>query len=173
MCWRRRRVLVALIGLAACSSGDDSTSSSDTTASTPASASEEVEEVDEVVETAEPTDTDVMDLKVGDCMDDSIADGEEVFSAGTIPCDQPHTREIYAEMELTNVTQLADVEGSDLETFCVNEFATFVGTAYEDSILNATTLKPTTSSWAFGNRTAQCIVISDEPVTGTLAGSGL
>ena len=58
------------------------------------------------------------------------------------------------------------------DAFCISEFETFVGAAYTESELSVTYFAPTQDSWdRSGDREVLCWVVSNEPVTGTLAGA--
>lgn len=116
-------------------------------------------------------DADVFALRVGDCLGDS-PEGD-VASVPTVPCDEPHTDEIYLS------TELPDGDFPDEEAFiahaeeeCMPAFAEFVGLAYEDSVLELTTMEPTEESWADGDREVLCLVYDPAgEVTGSLEGA--
>ncbi|RMI12480.1 hypothetical protein EBM89_08565 [Cellulomonas triticagri] len=129
----------------------------------------------EITASAEAT---VFDIAVGDCLDMS---GEnttstvetEVETLPTVPCDQPHDGEVYAEKELEGEKIPADLM-TQVEQFCYDEFEPFVGQAYETSRVEIYYLYPQEQSWSMGDRGIQCIGIAmDEPVTGSMRGTGL
>lgn len=139
------------------------------------------DESGEIVEAAE---ADVFSLKLGDCFDyAALASTTEISSVSTIPCADPHDAEIYAETHLTEEQFRADIElqkAGDYETlsnadqFCYDEFATFVGTSYDESTLNFTPFTPTEEGWAQGDDVVQCILVHPEGgFTGSLKGSAL
>lgn len=141
-------------GLTACGSGSDDPQRDETSGEVTASA-----------------ESDVFAIKVGDCLDLSQQESSEVSSLPTVPCDEPHDSEVFAELTLTGDELPTDLD-TQADTFCHDEFATFVGISYEESALEYSPLTPTESSWAQGDRVVQCIVLSGEPVTGSLQGSG-
>lgn len=126
---------------------------------------------------------DVFTLQVGDCLDyaSQSAESTEFTSLPTIPCDQQHDTEIYAETTLTEEQYKEALAAStDTETltfadqFCYDAFAPFVGTSYEESALEFTLLSPTDESWAQGDDVLQCLVVHlDGGLTGTMRGSAL
>ncbi|WP_125776263.1 septum formation family protein [Antribacter gilvus] len=117
---------------------------------------------------------DIFSIKLGDCLDmaafSSVA--TEFETAPVIPCTDPHTGEIFAELTLPE----GDFPGDDAlatqaEEYCVAEFGTFVGLSYEESALDFTYFVPTSDGWTQADdRVMQCVIESTEPVTGTMAG---
>lgn len=111
------------------------------------------------------------ELAVGDCIPlFDYGDEDEIFELPVVPCDQPHTDEVYF------IYQAEDGEfpGDDelLESAwdgCVAEFEEFVGISYEESELDIYSYQPTKASWKrFRDRTVHCIIFSYEDVTRTL-----
>lgn len=117
-------------------------------------------------------DADVFSLEVGDCLDMEAATETEVETLPTVPCGDPHDGEVYAENELTGDEVPADLE-DQAGTFCYDAFAPFIGMAYEESTLDFSYLAPTPASWDEGDRAVQCVLLSPEPVTGTLEGAAV
>ncbi|NCT90355.1 hypothetical protein GXB85_05225 [Cellulomonas sp. APG4] len=125
---------------------------------------------DETGEITEASDASVFSIKVGDCMDSSTL-ADEVESVPAIPCGEPHDTEVYAAMEFPEGDYPADLE-DQADEFCYGEFSTFVGMAYEDSELDYTLLYPQEEGWtALDDREVTCLLLSAEPVTGTLKGA--
>ena len=116
----------------------------------------------------------VFSIKVGDCLDLASAGlADEVSSLPTVPCTDEHDSEVYAETTLADGDYPTDIDDQAAE-FCYNEFEPFVGLAYEESSLDAQPMTPTQDGWENGNdRVIQCILMSPEAVTGSLAGSAL
>ncbi|MFJ4225493.1 septum formation family protein [Microbacterium sp. NPDC089695] len=112
------------------------------------------------------------DLEVGDCLP-YIEWDEDLYEVPVVPCDQPHTDEIYLTFDVED----GDFPGDDELTLiaddrCLAEFDTFVGYAYRDSELDFYYTVPTQGTWRWGDREIICIVYSYEDVTGTLEGAG-
>jgi Septum formation/Protein of unknown function (DUF2510) len=114
---------------------------------------------------------DVFDLKVGDCLADSVPRGEEVSSVQSVPCSEPHSEEVYAAVTLPE----GDFPGEEAvsaqaDELCAAEFESFVGLPYEESVLYLSYLTPTKESWSEGDREVVCSVYDpDGDTTGTLA----
>jgi hypothetical protein len=90
-----------------------------------------------------------------------------------VPCDQPHTDEVY----FTYQAEDGEFPGDDelLESAwdgCIAQFEAFVGVPYEESVLDIYSYQPTKTSWMrWSDRTVHCIVFSYDEVTGTLEDS--
>jgi hypothetical protein len=120
---------------------------------------------------------DPFEVKLGDCVDEPVSstdEVEEVESVKAVPCDSPHDGEVYAVFDLPDGDFPGDEEVATAgEERCVEEFATFVGTPYDDSEYDITSLFPTKQSWEEkDDREYVCIVVAPEgeQVTGTLKG---
>ena len=121
---------------------------------------------------AGPEDADVFTLAVGDCLVDATAEGE-VREVPVVPCDQPHTSEIYYSHTLGGDTLPSQSEIEDIvDAECVSRFEGFVGIPYPDSALLVTWLEPTPGSWAAGDRDLLCLASGPAgEVVGTLEGT--
>ena len=102
-------------------------------------------------------DLQAVDLKVGDCFDLKDPSADEVNDVTAGPCTTEH------EYELFFVGALAEGEYPSDDAFdqyvvdnCNPAFATYVGTAYDDSELDVYWLVPTDDAWRAGDRTVQC-----------------
>lgn len=111
------------------------------------------------------------DLEVGDCLPlVEYGDEEEIFDLPVVPCDRPHTDEIYFIFEVEDGDFPGDEALSDTAwDRCFAEFEGFVGVPYDVSELDFYSYQPTKTSWIRADdRTVHCIVFSYEDVTGTL-----
>ncbi|MGM0384728.1 MAG: septum formation family protein [Actinomycetota bacterium] len=116
--------------------------------------------------------TDVFDIPVGACLDSAALEGDQVAQIETLECTVEHDVETYASLELSGDSYPGQDEIlAQADEFCLAEFETFIGTAYQDSELDFSFLYPTEESWGTGDREVLCLVISPEPVTGTLEGT--
>lgn len=114
-------------------------------------------------------------LEVGDCLPLVEYDSDEdIYELPVVPCDRPHTDEVFLIYDLDEGEFPGDDAVYDLAwDGCVAEFAAFVGTSYEESELDFYTYTPTKASWVRADdRTVHCILFSYEDVTGTLQGAG-
>lgn len=115
----------------------------------------------------------VLELRVGDCLDSAELTSTQVTSVTALDCAVEHDGEIYAEHTFDG----EDYPGTDevrqeSDAFCRESFATFVGLPYDESALHYSTLYPTQESWDTAeDRSSLCILLSEEPVTGSLADS--
>lgn len=115
----------------------------------------------------------VLELRVGDCLDSAELTSTQVTSVTALDCAVEHDGEIYAERTFDG----EDYPGTDevrqeSDAFCRESFATFVGLPYDESELHYSTLYPTQDSWDTAeDRSSLCILLSEEPVTGSLADS--
>lgn len=117
----------------------------------------------------------VNELEVGDCFDDPENE-EDVLLIQTVPCEEPHQNEVYANLELTQFQSypgLQAIEDAGISE-CLDLFAGFVGVEYDASVLDIVYLTPTQESWGQGDRDVTCAVydISGERLTGSMKGSG-
>lgn len=119
---------------------------------------------------------DAFSVALGDCVQEPPAtdDVELVEQVEAVPCDQPHDGEVYALFDMPD----GDFPGEEAvstagDDRCVTEFATFIGTSYEESRYDITTLFPTQDSWEeLDDREVVCIVLDPEggQLTGSLEG---
>ncbi|WGD36709.1 hypothetical protein [Lysinibacter sp. HNR] len=139
--------------------------------------------------------TDVFDLREGDCFNDNNAplsedsdsiddtitsagyydsnEDDEVTSVYTVPCEQLHDYEVYKNIILEGSRYPGDDEiDTQADEACWAEFESFVEFPYADSEFWYTYYTPTAEGWRIlQDRTISCIIFADEPTTGTLAGA--
>lgn len=127
-------------------------------------------ERDDDGELLEPTDIDVFELRVGDCLD-GFAEGDEISQVRAVPCSESHSDEVFASAEMTGGDEYPGDEAvaEFADETCLAEFEEFVGTSWEESELDYGFLAPTESSWSEGDREVLCIVGDPgSDVTGSL-----
>jgi hypothetical protein len=115
------------------------------------------------------------ELEVGDCIPlFDYGDEEEISEVPVVPCDLPHTDEVYFIFDLEDGEfPGADVVEEAAWDRCLTEFERFVGVSYEDSALDFYPYWPTEGSWiGADDRTVQCVAVSYDDVTGTLRDAG-
>lgn len=112
------------------------------------------------------------ELEVGQCIP-YMEWGDEVFELPIVPCDQPHTDEVYYIFDAEDGDFPGDDALQSLATErCDAAFAGYVGIPYKDSVLANYWFVPTEMSWnRLKDRTIQCIVYTDEDVTESFRGS--
>ena len=106
----------------------------------------------------------VFDLRPGDCLyPDDKAVGE-IENIQAVPCDEPHTQEVFAVPELPaeddvypgqdEIKQFADAS-------CLEAFGEYTGTDYLDSNLYFSYLHPSLDSWNSGDdRQVVCVIVA-------------
>ncbi|GAB3163766.1 hypothetical protein GCM10027059_18580 [Myceligenerans halotolerans] len=128
---------------------------------------------DENGEIIEEADAGAMTVEIGDCLDIAELENQATFTdLPVMPCDQEHTGEIYAEKDLANGAYPGEDDVTEeADTFCEGEFENFVGVPYSESELYFWSFYPTKESWRQDDRTIQCVLESEEPVTESLEGA--
>lgn len=137
--------------------------------------SDEPERDPDTGEIVEASDAGVMTLRVGDCLTSFAAfEGTDVMTVPTGPCAEPHEVEVFARTVLPagSFPGVAAVQSS-AEEFCMAEFGDFVGTPWEDSVLDFSSLTPSQDGWErLDDRELLCLILDPEgPVTGSLEGA--
>ncbi|WP_312180748.1 septum formation family protein [Arthrobacter sp.] len=138
-----------------------------------AAASPTAEEVVEKVEEIDPETVDAIDLNVGDCLIEP--DGEQITEVDVLPCTQEHDSEVYAAKDMTGTEYPGETAVDDAAAeFCVAEFQAYIGTDYQESVLNIGLITPTSYSWTLGNdREILCTAyrMDGSPLTNTIRNS--
>ena len=115
--------------------------------------------------------TGIVELAIGDCLDQlNLEDGINT-TAPLVECDSEHDLEVFASLTVDG-TAYPSVE--DLVNFgskrCAIEFKKFVGLDFGISALDFQYYYPTESSWAKGDRGIDCVIFDPtQRTTGTLA----
>ncbi|WP_172582755.1 septum formation family protein [Subtercola boreus] len=115
---------------------------------------------------------DVFALAVGDCLNDGT--DTHVSEVPTVDCATAHDLEVYYEFDLPDAEAFPGTGpvGDAAETGCRNQFDSFVGVSYDQSILAFTEYVPTETSWGSGDRTVICVLGDPNgKTTGTLRGA--
>lgn len=126
------------------------------------------------------TDTDVFDLRVGDCFDtgnlDAYDEGVETTSVRVKPCDEPHEAEIIGSFDIEGYEDFpgADVLGEIAARDCgryVQPYLLDTWKLGEEMALYF--FHPEEVSWLIDDREVLCFVAPEDssPVTGSLRGS--
>lgn len=113
-------------------------------------------------------------MQVGDCFNEP--EEELVVSVEGVPCSQAHDGEVFYEFDLTGWTEFPgyDVFAQDAWDGCFNRFEGYVGNDYQSSSLDVANLTPSQESWAEGDRTVTCFLVSyyGEDLVGSAYASG-
>lgn len=116
------------------------------------------------------------EIQTGDCFDDEAFAAEEISEIPAIPCTQPHDNEVYATFDVSAEEFPGDEEIDWLASEgCYERFETAIGETYEDSVIDFTTMYPSSGSWKNGDREIVCIGfhMELEKLDATILGSGL
>ena len=124
----------------------------------------------------------VLDLAAGDCLNQSDLEGDTdaseenaVSSVTALDCAEEHDAEIFYEhvFEGDEYPGLDTVRAESDEA-CTQQFEKFIGVPYPESEIYMTMLYPSQESWDEGDdRSTLCIVLSEEPRTGSLEGANV
>ena len=126
---------------------------------------------------------DAFAMRVGDCFNDP----QEMIDAGStevvvqdvggLPCSEPHDNEVYAVFDVRFEAFPGDASMSNEATnACLKYFEGFIGTSYEESVLDIFSLYPTDASWSqMNDREVVCAVyhINGKKLTGSIEGSAI
>ena len=121
------------------------------------------------------------DLQVGDCYNEPDAASattnddskRQVGSVEVVDCEVPHQHEVYNNYKITLSTfPDSSTMQSQIQTACYSSFEDYVGKSYDESQYEASTLTPTENSWAQGDRTITCTLVTKDNslITGSLKG---
>ena len=113
------------------------------------------------------------ELQVGDCYnyDDSET---QVSNVEVVDCSAPHQYEVYSNYQITQSTFPDEsTMKSEQYTACHDTFETYVGVPYDQSQYDVGTLTPTENSWAQGDHTITCSLMTKDGslITGSLKGA--
>lgn len=112
--------------------------------------------------TAAQSGVDIMQLKVGDCLD-SKPGAAASATASVVPCKDPHIAEIFAELDVpASADPGAKTYQDDLLKQCVDQFEPFVGLSYDESKLEAWAIVPSSESFQNDDRKAYCLIADTE-----------
>ena len=114
------------------------------------------------------------DLRVGDCFDLKDPTAEEISDVTARPCTDPHQYElIWTGSMAEGAYPAKSAFDAFMESNCFSAFDAYVGTAFEDSVLDIYWLYPLEDGWNSGDRSVQCAAYhpNDEQLTGSVKAS--
>lgn len=163
---RTAAAVAAAVALAACQGAP--TSPSDNPGTSPSGTS--------ATDRPAALETSIFDLETGDCF--SIDDPGDISTIRVVPCDEPHVYEAFAVVEHP-AGDGDPYPGDDAtlefsEAACRDEFASYVGVAYEESELYITSVYPSRATWSLGDRAIACTLRAEDEseLSGSARGSG-
>ena len=123
-------------------------------------------------------------LLPGQCFDTLPAREQEAFAVLVVPCEQPHTFELYDQLVWTDAAgKKANLSvtypdettvRTRAEAQCLERFEPWVGASWTQSDFDIQAWWPSSESWARGDRSVLCAVYryDGERSTGTARESG-
>lgn len=121
----------------------------------------------------DPEKVDAIDLKVGDCLIEP--DGDKITEVDVLPCTQEHDSEVYAAMDMDGSEYPGESVVDDTAAdFCLGEFQAYIGTDYQESLLDIGLITPSSLSWTLGrDREILCTAyrVDGEPLTNSVRNS--
>lgn len=112
------------------------------------------------------------ELRAGDCLDEDVTSPRRGDDFETVvPCDEPHSTQIYLEIELDSDDYPSREQIAATGARCATEFEAWVGAPPETSELTVSYLYPSEDNWAY-ETTLKCVVVAPQDVTESLEGSG-
>ncbi len=119
-------------------------------------------------------------LTIGECFDSSTFSAGVPIDPATITlrlCAGPHQHEVYAVVDYPG-NRAAPYPGDATITAyandrCIATFSDYVGTQYQQSALDFSTVQPTAATWSAGDRQVACVLHDADfvPLTGTMKGT--
>jgi Septum formation len=104
-------------------------------------------------------DLEAEDLRVGDCFDLKDPSSDTVGDVTAVPCSTEHEFELFFASSMPDGAFPGDPGFKTyVQANCFPAFASYVGTAYDDSDLDVYWLQPTDDGWRDGDRSVQCAV---------------
>ena len=112
----------------------------------------------------------VQDLRIGDCFNLKDESADNVSDVDAKPCTEAHRYELFQDASLAEGAYPAsDQLKSYAEQECLGAFLSYIGTTYQNSVLEVVYFTPTSDAWGNGDRSVQCAAY--DPAQATLTGS--
>jgi len=119
---------------------------------------------------------DAFNVHVGDCFNDVSSYNDQIASVPGVPCGEPHDNEAFAVFDVSFETYPDEGDMAELAYgSCMARFEEFVGSDYQSSSLEITTMYPSAESWNQDDREVVCAVydMNANQLVGSAAGRGL
>lgn len=115
---------------------------------------------------------DATSLHVGDCVSTVSQDEDGFTDVPLVPCSQAHVSEVFATGTMTTSHYPSDDEMEAwVRATCLPAFQAYVGTAYDDSSWDVTTIAPVEGDWTASNP-VECLVETPDGSTWTGSARG-
>ena len=127
---------------------------------------------DETGAVVEGGDVSALRLNVGDCIAEPTEG--EFETVPVVPCSEPHVSELFHSFDIDGDDYPGEEEVIALaEAGCIDEFADFIGTSYEESEWDVSFLYPVEETWnTLDDREVLCgvVTVSGDETTGSAEG---
>jgi len=119
-------------------------------------------------------------LVVGECFDSSTFSAGVPIDPATITlrlCAGPHQHEVYVVLDYPGQRGAPYPGDATLAAYandrCIGAFTDYVGTPYQQSTLDYSTVEPTASTWSTGDRQVACVLHDADfiALTGSMQGA--
>ena len=108
-------------------------------------------------------------IKTGDCIAESPADGADVARLPKVSCDKPHEGEVYAMIRVSGDSFPGQSAIRDeYEERCLSALESYAPSAANDPRVTNFLLYPTQKTWDQGDRDVACIAITKNKPTGSI-----
>ena len=109
------------------------------------------------------------DIKTGDCIAETPADGANVLRLPKVSCDEPHEGEVYAMIPVSGGTFPGQTAmQSEYEQRCLSALEAYAPNAANDPGINSFLLYPSQETWDRGDRDVACLAITRDKRTGSI-----
>lgn len=109
------------------------------------------------------------DIKTGDCIAESPADGADVARLPKVSCDKPHEGEVYAVIRVSGDSFPGQSAIRDeYEERCLSALESYAPDAANDPRVRNFLLYPSQETWDRGDRDVVCIAITKDKPTGSI-----
>jgi Domain of unknown function (DUF4190)/Septum formation len=109
------------------------------------------------------------DIKTGDCIKESPADGATVSRLSRVSCDEPHEGEVYAMIRVSGDTFPGQpAMRREYQPRCLSALESYAPDAAYDPSVDNFILYPSQETWDRGDRDVACIAITKDKPTGSI-----
>jgi hypothetical protein len=109
------------------------------------------------------------DIKTGDCIAETPADGANVRRLPKVSCDEPHEGEVYAMIRVSGSTFPGQAAlQNEYEQRCMSALEAYAPDAANDPGTSSFLLYPSQQTWDRGDREVACLAITRDKRTGSI-----
>lgn len=113
-----------------------------------------------------------LEFTIGECV--NLPDGTQISEYETVDCEEAHDAEVYSLPQHPDGPEAEYPGQAALEQFaddrCKEDFESYVGIAYDESVIYSTALTPSQESWEQAeDREIVCLLVGEPLEGGTFA----